>query len=282
MQHPWMKFYTRDWLDCKELRRCSPTARAMLADLMCLAHEGTPYGRLADSFGPLSHEFMASRCVVPIDDFRSAISDLCTFKRLEILPSGVMYIPRMIEDEAARLTKSEAGRKGGNPFVKQEVKQEVNQVVNQEVNQEVKVARACADSDSVCVFTTTENLQELLTKPLGARRPSASDLNGRTSQRFLELLERHPLKTHRDEACREYISVVTVDDESAVWACHDNYLASDQVARGIVMGLAKWIRENYRDGWEARWPAKVQPQQKLSTAERMELRRKKREADNGN
>jgi hypothetical protein len=87
------------------------------------------------------------------------------------------------------------------------------------------------------------------------RSPLAADLDGQTSERFPELLKRYPLKTGRDEACREYLSVVSVEKES------------DQVARGIVMGLAKWIRQNHRDGWTARWPARVATQRVVSKSE---------------
>ncbi len=82
MKRPWMQLYTRDWLDSTELRRCSPMSRSVLTDLMCLAHEGIPYGYLTDKIGPLTDDYMASRCVVPLAIFRKAVSELVLAERL--------------------------------------------------------------------------------------------------------------------------------------------------------------------------------------------------------
>ena len=147
LPHPWMQFYTRDWLDNKELRRCSPAARAVLLDLMCLAHEGVPYGHLADKIGPLTDDYMASRCVISAERFRAAITELQSNQRVSI-EDNRLVIPRMVEDGAERLRRSEAGGKGGNPRL---VKDAVNQEVNQSVNDGDKHARAQRASVSVSV-----------------------------------------------------------------------------------------------------------------------------------
>lgn len=114
LKMPWMQFQTRDWLDSKELRRCSPISRGILADLMALAHEGTPYGYLADDIGPLSDEFIASRLFVPLEVLRHSILELVRFGRLHQL-EGKFYIKRMVDDEAGRQAKVKAGKSGGNP-----------------------------------------------------------------------------------------------------------------------------------------------------------------------
>ena len=147
LPHPWMQFYTRDWLDNKELRRCSPAARAVLLDLMCLAHEGVPYGHLADKIGPLTDDYMASRCVISTERFREALSELQSYQRVST-EDNRLVIPRMVEDGAERLRRSEAGGKGGNPKL---VKDAVNQEVNQSVNDGDKHARAQRASVSVSV-----------------------------------------------------------------------------------------------------------------------------------
>jgi hypothetical protein len=116
LPHPWMQFYTRDWLDNKELRRCSPAARAVLLDLMCLAHEGVPYGHLADKIGPLTEDYMASRCVISTSKLRSFLSELKANERLSATDQGVLFIQRMIEDAAVHVDKVKAGSSSkGNP-----------------------------------------------------------------------------------------------------------------------------------------------------------------------
>lgn len=116
MNRPWMPFHTRDWLDSKELRRCSPLSRAVLADLMCLAHEGEPYGHLADKVGALTIQYMASRCVVTPNQFLKAIAELKSHKRIEETEGGVLFIRRMVDDEALRVRRAEGGKQSiGHP-----------------------------------------------------------------------------------------------------------------------------------------------------------------------
>lgn len=164
-----MKLWTRDWLDSKELRRCSPLARAVLADLMCLANEGQPHGYLADKVGQLTPQFMASRCVISASQFARAVAELIEHGRLSRSENGTLFIQRMVEDEALRVKMAEGGRKGGNPNL---VKQKVALEVNLNANLTDKHARARADSDSdSCVDSKKGGLGENGAPPL----PSQSE-----------------------------------------------------------------------------------------------------------
>lgn len=115
MNRPWFQLHSRDWLDNKELRRCSGNARALLADLMCLASEGTPHGYLRDDVGPLTEKYMAFRCTVTIAGLRRYLSELIDAKRVAVHESGSMFIPRMVRDEEIRLKRAAGGSLGGNP-----------------------------------------------------------------------------------------------------------------------------------------------------------------------
>lgn len=91
-------------------------ARSVLIDLMALAHEGVPYGALADKSGPLSDAFMASRCVMGVGKFRASVSELLEHTRLTKGDDGVLAVPQMVEDEQARIDSILAGSKSkGNP-----------------------------------------------------------------------------------------------------------------------------------------------------------------------
>ena len=46
MSDPWMKFYTSDWRADPRLKMCSPAARGVWIEMICLMHEATPYGHL--------------------------------------------------------------------------------------------------------------------------------------------------------------------------------------------------------------------------------------------
>ncbi len=87
------------------------------------------------------------------------------------------------------------------------------------------------------------------------RKPTVTDLNGLTSQRFDEFWGRYPRQQHRDAACHQWLSVVTIEVEPAVFGCLQRYLDSDEVARGAVANPEKWLLEQHRDGWAGNWPA---------------------------
>jgi hypothetical protein len=119
-----MQLYTRDWLDSTELRRCSPLARSVLTDLMCMAHEGTPYGFISDKIGGMTDEYLASRFVVPLKAFKEALAELEKAERLHV-KDGIRFIKRMVDDEDLRIRRAAGGAASqGNPKVPRKVIQE--------------------------------------------------------------------------------------------------------------------------------------------------------------
>lgn len=48
--------------------------------------------------------------------------------------------------------------------------------------------------------------------------------------------------------------VESMQDRRQFEACFISYLRSGDVARGAAMNPARWITENAKDGWSARWP----------------------------
>jgi hypothetical protein len=77
---------------------------------MCLAHEGNPYGFLADSVGPLTEQFVAARCVLSVAKFKRALAELMSNQRVSATADGVLYVKRMVDDEALRLRRAEGGK----------------------------------------------------------------------------------------------------------------------------------------------------------------------------
>ena len=93
------------------LRGCSPSARGIWADMLCLMHQGEPYGHLADKAGPLAMSFVAFRCGVAIRQLNSAVAELearGVFSRTE---SGTIYSRRMVRDEYNRTVRAQGGQK---------------------------------------------------------------------------------------------------------------------------------------------------------------------------
>jgi hypothetical protein len=80
------------------------------------------------------------------------------------------------------------------------------------------------------------------------------------SDRFDELWQRWPRKTGRDSAARDWLSVVTAENEAAAMACADRYLSSGEVSEGKVRNLGSttertgWLIDCARDNWECDWP----------------------------
>lgn len=252
---PWMKFYTRDWLDNKELRRCSPACRSVLVDLMCLAQEGIPYGHLSDKIGPLTTGYMASRCVMTPGAFVKATAELLDHGRIAITKSGVTYIPRMVEDEDIRARRSQDGGKGGNPKL---VKGEVNHKVAVEVKPEDKVAPARADSDSDSLGVTPSLKEETpeRARPKQALVPAKAP-EPAISGRFREFATEWQRGTGSTlglvAAENSWCAYITAEMEAGVFDCLASYLDSRQVSEGAVHNASNWIAEQHREKWRNRW-----------------------------
>ena len=97
--------------------------------------------------------------------------------------------------------------------------------------------------------------------------PKAADLDGPTGQRFNEIWQRWPRKEHLRRASQDWISFVTVANESAVMACAERYLASGDVSRGAVMNLYNWLEQQHRDGWAGEWPPPPMSKEQRKQAE---------------
>lgn len=123
-KHPWFKFFPSDWRADASLRMCSPAARLLWLEMLCLMHEADPRGYLlvkgrvpsADQLGMLSG---ITGGIVP-----ELLSELREADVYSIDPDGVIYSRKMVndtkvsEDQSARVQKrwekETAGNTGGN------------------------------------------------------------------------------------------------------------------------------------------------------------------------
>ncbi len=168
MDRPWFHMFSRDWIDNKELRRCSAGARSVLMDCMCLAHEGTPYGFLSDDVGPLTEQFLASRCMVSVRALRAFIVELKTAQRIVMDDKGMMHIPRMVRDEEIRLKRAAGGVLGGNPALTKGGKEGYPSSEPSDANRGYLVpdARTRAGADSEGVYGSNASSGKDLKNPL--------------------------------------------------------------------------------------------------------------------
>ncbi len=255
MNRPWFQLYGRDWLDNKELRRCSPLSRAVLVDLMCLANEGVPYGHLADKVGPLTAEYMASRCVVSVKHFRTAVAELKAHGRIHETETGILYIERMVEDEAIRLKRATGGNRSiGHPHTHPPKQKEGYPSDHPSI-----LKKDTLPSDSVCVSEEVD-FNKIPTEALELKfppaqivqleKPSATGFEAFWA-RWGELTNR---KVHKVDALRAWIGTVPPDRGALAMACLERYGTSSDVARGAISNPENWLYAQARDNWNAEWP----------------------------
>lgn len=118
MGRPSFPFYPNDWLNDLALRGCSPATRGIWVDLLCIMHEGTPYGHLADATGALSSKFIASRCGVTVKGLASILQELEVHEVFSRTDEGTIFSRRMVRDEYNRLVRGQGGSQSQkSPFV---------------------------------------------------------------------------------------------------------------------------------------------------------------------
>lgn len=256
MDRPWMKLHTRDWLDNKELRRCSPMSRAILADLMCLAHEGVPYGHLSDKVGPLSCEYMAARCVVSLRVFHKAIVELKTNDR--IAQESDLFIPRMVSDEDIRVRRAAGGSASiGHPSTHPPKTKEGYPSDHPSLKIDSR-ARALADSDSDSCVSSSKKVKGEIPKRV-VPMPQPVDYGAR----YRALYERHIIPGFMQDGEYEYHKIITSEmggpekTADAIDAAHVEWMGffhehPDQYRPGI----GKWLKDGY---WVRRPKARDSP-----------------------
>lgn len=116
-KRPAFQFYPGDWLRDTALRSCPIEARGLWADLLCLMHDGQPYGHLAVNDVPLTDAEVAPMVGLPIGRYRKLLGILETKRVARRSDTGALYSYRMVKDEAIRHIRQESGKLGGNPLL---------------------------------------------------------------------------------------------------------------------------------------------------------------------
>lgn len=116
-----------------------------------------------------------------------------------------------------------------------------SRIVTTEQSREEKSREEKSREDSVTRVTVTD-------------LDGAIPIHAAPSERFDEAWAKWPLKVEKNAAGMAWVSVVTVDNESKVFACLERYLESRQAAQGIFSKLDKWLFQCHDDGWGCEWP----------------------------
>lgn len=118
MKRPAFQFYPGDWLQDASLRMCSIGARGLWIDMICLMHQGSPYGHLKVKDKVITEVELARLSGGELGEVKcwlSEMEDAGVFSRTD---EGVIFSRRMTQDERLREARSSGGKEGGNPKLK--------------------------------------------------------------------------------------------------------------------------------------------------------------------
>ena len=110
MKRPYFPFYPKDWLNDPALKACSLEAKGVWIDMLCLMHEGNPYGYLTLPNGNIIDPKMLAK-LIPNSDQNGTrwvrkcdrlVDELVTKGVLKRDENGVFYSKKMVSDEAER------------------------------------------------------------------------------------------------------------------------------------------------------------------------------------
>lgn len=109
---PSFQFYPDDWQSDSALGTCSAAARGVWVELLCLMHQGEPYGHLTIN-GQAPSDAMIARCArLNLREVSKGIAELETAGVFQRTPTGTIFSARMVRDEDRRQVKAEAGKLG--------------------------------------------------------------------------------------------------------------------------------------------------------------------------
>lgn len=153
MKLPAFQFYPGDWLNDLNLGMCSLAAQGLWLRMMCVAHQGDPYGHLKVNHMVIPLDKLAELVGRSTDEIKPLIDELERMHVFSRDEDGAIYSRRMVSDEKKRQDRSTKGALGGNPVLK---KSKENHKDNHEVNQQDKLVDKPSSSSSSYVLEEDE------------------------------------------------------------------------------------------------------------------------------
>lgn len=110
---PAFQFYPGDWRRDVALQSCGLEARGLWWELLCLMHDGEPYGHLAIRGRAISDDRAAAMIGVSLPQFRRLLAELEEAGVSSRAEDGSLYSRRMVRDAQKRSTLAANGAAGG-------------------------------------------------------------------------------------------------------------------------------------------------------------------------
>lgn len=101
-KRPSFQFYPADWRNDAALRMCSPGARGLWIDMLCVMHDGIPYGHLTSAGIPIAADELARIVGGSTKEVKRWLDELGKRQVYSVTDSGVIYSRRMVRDENER------------------------------------------------------------------------------------------------------------------------------------------------------------------------------------
>lgn len=120
MSEPWMKFYTSDWRADPRLKMCSPGARGMWIEMICLMHEATPYGHLLIHGQSPNEAQLASLTGIQVAELSGLVAELERLGVFSRTREGVIYSRKLVRMASKAAIARKNGKNGGNPSLRKE------------------------------------------------------------------------------------------------------------------------------------------------------------------
>ncbi len=113
-KRPAFQFYPGDYRTDIDLHLCSLAARGLWADMMCLMHDGEPYGHLRTSGGgTITAKELASLVGASAGEVAGCLAELKDREVFSIAADGTIYSRRMVLDAKDHAAFRERGSAGG-------------------------------------------------------------------------------------------------------------------------------------------------------------------------
>jgi hypothetical protein len=109
---PSFQFYPGDWRRDINVRTRSLAARGLWLEMLCLMHDGEPYGYLAIGGKPISPDQLAGLVGRPAREVKLLLQELADVQVYSVSESGLIFSRRMVRDEELRRRRGEHGMKG--------------------------------------------------------------------------------------------------------------------------------------------------------------------------
>jgi len=103
---PWLKFYPADWLSDEALRGCSPAARGLWVDMICLMAKSKRHGYLMAGDSPMGAEHIARIFGESLETTSGLLVELAQAGVYSV-EEDCIFSRRMVKDERGRKSNRE-------------------------------------------------------------------------------------------------------------------------------------------------------------------------------